>query len=291
MANERQNGIRPVHYTPPEGVSGTVEALSVRELLARAGPAEFTGTQRLSFDVLIRVTEGVATHTVDFTEYALQPGDVLWMRTGQVHQWGDLTAYDATVVMFITDAVFASTHEALRSTVAAGRNHWAASALAPTGLERAFRHVVDLASNPVLRPDLRDLATRHALAATLVELAATEPGGELPQAVPPDAFVWFRELIESDFHQTRQVAAYAERLGYSTRTLNRLAHEWTGLSAKELIDERVVLEAKRALVHTDLPVAAIAEELGFDDPSNFSSYFTHRAGITPGRFREQCPRG
>ena len=76
-------------------------------------------------------------------------------------------------------------------------------------------------------------------------------------------------------------------MGYSTRTLNRLARQHTGLSAKELIDERVVLEAKRQLSHTDSPVSEIAEQLGFDDASNFSSYFRRQTQLTPGTFRTQ----
>jgi AraC-like DNA-binding protein len=81
------------------------------------------------------------------------------------------------------------------------------------------------------------------------------------------------------------VAAYARRLGYSTRTLDRLARANAGVTAKALIDERVVLEARRMLVHAADPVAAVADALGFDDASNFSKYFTQRAGSTPAAFR------
>ncbi|MFS3130356.1 helix-turn-helix domain-containing protein [Nocardioides sp. Bht2] len=291
MAKQRLTGIRSVHYTPPEGVSGTVEATDVRGLLGRAGPAEFDGTQRLSFDLLVQVSSGTTEHTVDFTRYRLTVGDVLWLHTGQVHQWGDLTTFDGPVLMFSQGAISAATQEALRSTVAPDRNHWAAGALTSSAITRGIDHVADIVQNASLRADLRDIAARHALSAVLVELAALEPSTDLPHAAPPEAFVWFRELLEESYHHTRQVAAYAERLGYSTRTLNRLAQEWAGVTAKELIDERVMLEAKRALVHTDQPVAAIAEQLGFDDPSNFSAYFTHRAGMTPARFRATIPCG
>ncbi|MEU4650252.1 helix-turn-helix domain-containing protein [Nocardia fluminea] len=74
-------------------------------------------------------------------------------------------------------------------------------------------------------------------------------------------------------------------LGYSTRTLNRLARENAGLSAELLIGERVLLEAKRLLAHSPDPAARIAEYLGFDDPANFAKYFLHRTGTTPADFR------
>ncbi|WP_063045782.1 helix-turn-helix domain-containing protein [Nocardia pseudovaccinii] len=60
-------------------------------------------------------------------------------------------------------------------------------------------------------------------------------------------------------------------LGRFTRTLNRLARQNAGVSAKELICERIVLEANRLLTHTPGSVAEAAEQLGFDEPSDFSA--------------------
>lgn len=111
------------------------------------------------------------------------------------------------------------------------------------------------------------------------------PGGGESLRPTHEAYGWFRDHIEEHFHEWHKVSEYAERLGYSARTLNRLARQHTGLSAKELIDERVVLEAKRRLSHGDASVSEIAEQLGFDDASNFSSYFRRQTQLTPGAFR------
>jgi AraC-like DNA-binding protein len=136
------------------------------------------------------------------------------------------------------------------------------------------------------RSELHRAALEHALAALLVQLALVEPVDGVPEPRPThEAYGWFRDHIEEHFRSWHKVSEYADRLGYSARTLNRLARQNTGLTAKQLIDERVVLEAKRQLSHADAPVAEIAEQLGFDDPSNFSSYFLSRTGTTPGAFR------
>jgi AraC-like DNA-binding protein len=116
-------------------------------------------------------------------------------------------------------------------------------------------------------------------------MAGQEGSGHRPPT--HQAFVWFRDELEANFRTWHKVAEYAARLGYSTRTLNRLARENTGLSAKQLIDERVVLEARRLLAHGHDPVARIAGQLGFDDPSNFSKYFQQRTGTTPAAFRDR----
>ena len=63
--------------------------------------------------------------------------------------------------------------------------------------------------------------------------------------------------------------------------------EATGQSAKALIDARVVLEAKRLLVHTDLSSAAIGHRLGFSEATNFTKFFAREAGVSPGAFRRR----
>ena len=114
-----------------------------------------------------------------------------------------------------------------------------------------------------------------------------------PAPVGPshEAYGWFRDHIQDHFHEWHKVSDYAERLGYSSRTLNRLARQYTGLSAKQLIDERVVLEAKRLLAHGDGAASEIALSLGFDDASNFSSYFRRHTHMTPGTFRTRSRVG
>ena len=122
--------------------------------------------------------------------------------------------------------------------------------------------------------------------ARLAPEARVETPGDVTSTGPThEAFTWFRDHIEEHFHHWHKVSEYADRLGYSTRTLNRLARQHAGLSAKELIDQRVVLEVKRQLSHADISVAEIAEHLGFVDASNFSSYFRRQTGRTPGAFR------
>lgn len=78
---------------------------------------------------------------------------------------------------------------------------------------------------------------------------------------------------------------YAAALGYSPRTLTRMSLAATGRTAKQVIDDRVVLEAKRLLAHTDRPVAAIGVDLGFSEATNFVKFFIAREGSSPTTFR------
>ena len=95
-----QAGIRRVRFVPPETSLGDIEVNTLRGIRDRGGPHEFLTPQRLDFDLLVDIESGSARHTVDFTDYSLGAGDVLWVRAGQVHQWGAIADIDGAVAMF-----------------------------------------------------------------------------------------------------------------------------------------------------------------------------------------------
>jgi AraC-like DNA-binding protein len=69
----------------------------------------------------------------------------------------------------------------------------------------------------------------------------------------------------------------------------RLYHATTttmGKTPKVIIDEKVMLEAKRLLIHTNLSIKETGYDLGFAEPTNFIKYFRRHTGKTPSEFRE-----
>jgi AraC-like DNA-binding protein len=289
MVKMGQPTIRSVRFTPPPGVTGEIELTSLRRMRTRGGPREFIAPQRLDFDLLISIEAGRTVHTVDFTGYPLEPGDLVWVRAGQVQQWGVIDDIEGPVFLFTPSAIDTGTWELIRSAGVATPNHWTGAVVAGTPAAAALGAA--LATAATTEPssvDLRAAALSRALAAALLLLVMAVPEGSGHRPPTHQAFVWFRDELEASFRTRHKVAEYAARLGYSTRTLNRLARENTGLSAKQLIDERVVLEAKRLLAHGRDSVARIAGELGFDDASNFSKYFQQRTATTPAAFRDRA---
>jgi len=290
MVKTGHSSIRRVRFLPPETGVGDIEVNTLRGIRDRGGPHEFLTPQRLDFDLLVHIESGSALHTVDFADYPLRPDDVLWVRAGQVHQWGAIADIEGTVAMFGPHTVDDRTRDLIRSQLVRQRSHWTSGDLAGTPVCCALGLLtMSGADTPdTERRDLRQAALAHCIAALLVQLALVEPAGTAPAPGPThEAYAWFRDHIEEHYRSWHKVSEYADRLGYSSRTLNRLARQNTGLSAKELIDERVVLEAKRQLSHADASVSEIAEQLGFDDASNFSSYFRRQTQLTPGTFRIQ----
>lgn len=99
----------------------------------------------------------------------------------------------------------------------------------------------------------------------------------------------FQQLVEKHYRQQWGVAKYAEQLQVSVSTLNRLCQKAKGMGAKQIISERLFVEAKRSLLYTQINVDQVAYNLGFEDPAYFSRFFKRKSGLSPKAFRELNP--
>jgi AraC family transcriptional activator of pobA len=123
------------------------------------------------------------------------------------------------------------------------------------------------------------------LLALIVRLRALH--GFSARAQPPEAAILrrFRQLVEAHFRQHWPVADYAEALGISDDRLHALTSRAAGLPPKEILQRRLLLEAKRHLLYTPMSVKEIAYDLGFADAAYFSRFFARRAGRAPSAYR------
>lgn len=286
MVKNRQSpstAILDVGFRAPIGSPAGVEVMGLSEL-RRRNLATLSRVQRPHFHQLIAPAAGRLRFMVDFVEHEVGPGTWLWVRPGQVQLWGDLTGVEGSLVLFEDDFLDPETAESARIDEPGGPTRYVlgdggqALETARAHLEHEFR---SLGGVP-LQAHLSIL--RHLLAALVLRLSHTQVD-EVPVAQANETFRRFREAVERDFATTRRVEDYAAQLGYSSRTLSRAVYTAVGSGAKEFVDRRVVLEAKRLLAHSEHTAARIASTLGFDDATNFSKYFHLRTGQTPIEFR------
>lgn len=95
----------------------------------------------------------------------------------------------------------------------------------------------------------------------------------------------FRALVEEHFRARWPVARYAKALNVSAGQLGRLTREVLGRSPLDALNERIVREAQRELVHGSLGIKQVAAALGFDDDAYFGRFFKKHTGLRPGEFR------
>ncbi|MFA6057702.1 MAG: helix-turn-helix domain-containing protein [Taibaiella sp.] len=97
----------------------------------------------------------------------------------------------------------------------------------------------------------------------------------------------FKALLEHNFTTAKKPTEYAQQLNISVAYLNECVKNTTGHSVSHHIQQRIILEAKRLLYHSDKSVKEIATELGYDDYPYFSRLFTKVAGIPALTFRNK----
>jgi len=96
----------------------------------------------------------------------------------------------------------------------------------------------------------------------------------------------FNLLVEANFKTEHSVSFYAEQLYKSPKTLSNLFAVYNHKSPSQVIQERILIEAKRLLSYTDRPVKQITFELGFEDVSYFSNFFKKHTRSSPLDFRK-----
>ena len=97
----------------------------------------------------------------------------------------------------------------------------------------------------------------------------------------------FKSLVETHFKELKRTSDYSEKLTISANYLNALIKEKLDISAENVIQNRVILEAERLLLNTDLSVTEISYELGFSDKSHFGKYFKKVTLESPNNFRKK----
>jgi AraC-like DNA-binding protein len=262
---------------PAPGWAG-VGTVTLREL---SGHPNLTAARRSDHHVLVLVTVGHGQHEIDFRSYPCRPGTLLWVRPGQVIRFGGGAGLDAIVVCWEPAAVAEVADDPGLLDGALGPAFWQ---LVGEDEDAVINEVSQLVVD-CQRHRSGTLAAgllRHQLAVLLLRIALLPGRGP---AERNDAYVRFRIEVDKDFTQTRRVEEYAERMGYSVRTVTRACLAATGRSAKQVIDDRVTLEAMRLLAVTDDPIADIGRRLGFPEPTNFGRFFHREAGTSPGAFR------
>jgi AraC family transcriptional activator of pobA len=97
----------------------------------------------------------------------------------------------------------------------------------------------------------------------------------------------FRLLVEAHYLQHWPISRYAEQLGISETSLNRLCRGLCGTTAFHLVQQRLALEARRKLMYVGGSIQRIAADLGFADAAYFSRFFRRQAGLSPNEFRRR----
>lgn len=163
----------------------------------------------------------------------------------------------------------------------------------PAGDVDAFEAIIAALAAEAARPADECTADlqRHLLSTLLLWVERWYDAQRTERREPDDASIQlhrrFSRTLEQDFAGHHDAAHYADALAVPPTTLSQALIQATGRSTKELVTDRVMVEAERLLRYTDRNVGQIAYLTGFADPLYFSRAFKRHAGVSPSAYRDR----
>ena len=240
-----------------------------------------TDTMHLhGFYEIIWFQKGSGTHYVDFNQYAIAPGTIFFISPGQIHSFD--TKHDQEGYVLKICAELFDDFVSL-SCVTVQDKDSAALEMLIGAMQEELKKEDSLGHREAL----------HALVKLFVIMvrrsyAEINPSAPNPHKVSYKAFLNFRKLIEENYCRLHTVKDYAALLNVSSKTLTLYVNECSKYSPLELINNRIILEAKRLLRYSVLSVKEIAFRLGFEDPSYFAKFVKRLVKQSPADSRESC---
>ncbi|MDM1546355.1 AraC family transcriptional regulator [Empedobacter falsenii] len=238
------------------------------------------------FFVIILFDKASGTHNIDSKDYPIDDKEIHILFPGQMHKW---QINDGTIgYQLMTErSFFEQFAPYFRFSFTNYQNHPVIklSDEAFSKLMYEFNAIKEeLKSENSL---VHLINARAAVIAAIVSKEAEQIFTEFKVYQSNPRLAKFNMLIDEFYKEEKSVVFYAEKLHISANYLNILCKKHLKVSATQLIQQRIIIEAKRLLKSGDLSIKEIAFDLGFTDHAYFSNFFKAQTNITPSEFRNQ----
>jgi AraC family transcriptional regulator, transcriptional activator of pobA len=245
---------------------------------------------RINFHNLLYITQGHGTHFIDFNTYTIQAGSVVFINKNQVHAFDLINQPQGKLIVF-TDEFLDTIFTTIKTPLSA-HNYLLSSYSPAFSLSKETRSTCDVLlaeianEYQVKKPNLNFL--NLIFSAVLTKLSNERPRSyeHYLSESRTEKFRTFIQLLEVNHTNTRDAKIYADMLHMTYKSLNQICKLATKQTTKQLIDAYVILEAKRKLSIENIRVQQLADELGFDEVTNFVKYFKKNTLLTPSQFKK-----
>jgi AraC family transcriptional activator of pobA len=247
----------------------------------------------LSFYDIILVTHGRGVFWLDATPYRVQPNTIICTTPGQIRNW-QVPKLDGICLFFpalFLEEFFKDASFLYRLPFFHGEPGAAARNLSSPDARRTRAKLTAMRREIVARERDSVHVLRASLYETLITLARVyAPRGDASERSMSPLALRYRERVRRDAAKRHAVADYARELAVSPGHLNTMCKRHLGRGAKDVIEEQLVVEARRLLLYSDETASRVAVRLGFKDASYFSRFFRRANGCTPSQFRARLSR-
>ncbi|WP_432672664.1 helix-turn-helix domain-containing protein [Flavobacterium sp. SM2513] len=243
---------------------------------------------QLKFYNLIFFTEGTGRHFIDFNWFPVEQNSLVYLTKEQVNAFEFKPSLKGFCIIF-TEAYFLDCFSNLsKDFVFRLFNPQLFSPILQIPPQSDFINYFDLLQKEYNEPHVfNKMNIINALFTILISKAEDIKQNQtfhIKDSSKVTLFQKFTSLIEVHLSKSRSARFYADEMAITYKHLNMICRELVNKTAKNVIDDYIILLAKRNLINSSMKSAELAYTLGFDDPTNFTKYFKKNTGLTPKDF-------
>lgn len=249
------------------------------------------------FYEILFLTQGEGIHTIDFQNYTIKPNTIFFLSPGQIHEL--YLSEDVKGYIFLFTSSFyhfnkTDPYKLFELPFFYNLNQETPPIYLENETEKQV--ITELFKNAIYenQQNLTDSeeAIRALLDLILIQCKRIYPLSKIEEKANKGKILVkrFKQLIEEKSQENLSVKDYASLLAITPNYLSETVKSVTGRTSTDLINDRMILEIKRLLTHTDLGISEIAYQLNFSDQSYFSKYFKKLTNQSPLEFRNSIKR-
>lgn len=279
-------------YSFKSGLPQEFEIVELIELYEKFRDT-ITTAHRTGFYHIIWFQYGSPTHLVDFKPIKIKPNTLLFLKKDTVQRFDNKFAFHGKAILF-TDSFFCKTEsdiKFLRNSILfndfldVSQIQFQSESNLFTDILQQMKEELENSKDNYQSAILQNLLHNFLLHSERER--RKQNFTEIKKGADLDYVMLFKDLLEANYKAHKQVNFYAKQIFISEKRLNFATSKVLSKTPKEIIDERILLEAKRMLAFTSESVKETAYQLGFEEPTNFIKYFRKHSKVTPIEFREK----
>lgn len=247
---------------------------------------------QLSFYMLVFYTNGETEHLVDFVWHKANKGSLFYLSKGQVNAFKFNKGLTGYIILFTEDYFKTQLNKLPKNTVIRLFNSRLFLPKIKVPSSSNIANYFNLLNDEFYND--KNVFNKNNIVDSLYTIIFSKleefkqyQTFSLKESDKLESFLNFKTLLEHHFVESRNADFYAQRMNITYKHLNIICKEIVNVTAKQFIDEFIVLEAKRKLINSSIKSTELAYSLGFEEPTNFVKYFKKHTELTPNSFKKQ----
>lgn len=246
-----------------------------------------------NFYLCIFFIEGSGIHEIDFNAYTVQPGSVFFLKPGQTHSWKFDSPPKGYLFFHTQDFYELSFSNRLlhQFPFYFSQKNTPSLVLTKTQTSELGSKFKELNTEYYQKRLYQEIKITSLINTIYIDLARCYIDSKPKEVASSLRYIETLRSLEKEIEHSylleKSANFYAKKLNISSKHLNRIVKATVDKTTTELISERVLLEAKRLIVHSNNSLSTIAEILGFEDYAYFSKVFKSKTKITPLGFKKR----